>query len=50
MTVYSAAAGDMGGLIDDLVAAGAPIHDIGAYNRRHIAGSSRWSQHAYGTA
>lgn len=50
MTAYGPAAADMGGFVDDLMAAGAPIHSIGSYNKRHIAGSSRWSQHAYGTA
>lgn len=38
------------GFINDLLAAGAPIVDIGGYNPRHIAGSTRWSQHAYGNA
>ncbi|WP_050031528.1 M15 family metallopeptidase [Bradyrhizobium sp. LTSP857] len=36
--------------VNKLEAAGAPINSIGGYNRRHIAGSSRWSQHAYGNA
>lgn len=36
--------------IDDLERAGAPISEIGGYNRRHIAGTARWSQHAYGNA
>lgn len=38
------------GFVNDLEAAGAPIKAIGGYNPRRIAGSSRWSQHAYGNA
>jgi hypothetical protein len=38
------------GFVNELEAAGAPITDIGGYNPRHIAGSARWSQHAYGNA
>lgn len=38
------------GFLNALVAAGAPISTIGGYNRRHIAGSAHWSQHAYGNA
>lgn len=50
MKVNRAAASDMKGFVDDLVAAGAPVEEIGAYNRRTIAGRAMWSQHAYGTA
>jgi hypothetical protein len=50
ITVNKAAAADMKGFVDDMVAAGAPIGDIGSYNQRKIAGSDKWSQHAYGTA
>lgn len=36
--------------VNELEAAGAPINSIGGYNLRYIAGSSRWSQHAFGNA
>lgn len=38
------------GFLDDLRAAGAPLHDVGGYNVRNIAGTHRMSQHAYGNA
>ena len=38
------------GFLDELAAAGAPLGHIGSYAQRNIAGSSRWSQHAYGNA
>jgi CII-binding regulator of phage lambda lysogenization HflD len=50
ITVNRAAADDMAGFVNDLVDAGAPIKDIGSFNARRIAGSGRWSQHAYGGA
>jgi hypothetical protein len=46
----SAAARPLKGFVEDLEAAGAPIKDIGSYNPRKIAGTNRWSQHAYGNA
>jgi len=36
--------------VDDLEAAGAPINKIEGYTPRRIAGSARWSQHAFGNA
>jgi D-alanyl-D-alanine carboxypeptidase len=50
VTVNKAAASDIKGTIDEMVAAGAPVEAVGAYNKRTIAGTNRWSQHAYGTA
>jgi hypothetical protein len=38
------------GFVEDLEKAGAPISNIGGHNIRTIAGSNRWSQHAYGNA
>lgn len=38
------------GFLTDLEKAGAPLDSIGGYNRRRVAGSGRWSQHAYGNA
>lgn len=50
ITVNKSAAGDMGGFVDELVEAGAPVGSIGSYANRNIAGSERKSQHAYGGA
>jgi hypothetical protein len=49
-TVHKNSADAIKGFVEDLEKAGAPIHDVGGYNRRHIAGTNRWSQHAYGNA
>lgn len=38
------------GFLNDLEKAGAPINSIGGHNVRPIAGSNKWSQHAYGNA
>ena len=48
--INAAASPAFGGFIHDLLAAGAPIHDIGGYNKRMINGTHTWSQHAFGNA
>jgi len=48
--VNAASAPYFKGFVDDLVAAGAPIHEIGGYRNTYIAGSHHISQHAYGNA
>lgn len=44
------AAPHMQGFLNDLSEAGAPISELGGFNRRRIAGTNRWSQHSYGNA
>jgi hypothetical protein len=48
--VNSQAAPFIKGFLDDLAGSGAPIHNVGGYSVRRIAGSNRWSQHSYGGA
>lgn len=48
--VHRSLAGNFEGLVKDLVAAGYRPKSIGGYNRRNIAGTSKWSNHAYGAA
>jgi hypothetical protein len=49
-TVNKDSAPYMLGFLNYLEAHGAPIREVGGESVRHIAGSSRWSQHAYGNA
>jgi hypothetical protein len=49
-TANSAGGDQLKGFVEELEAGGAPINSIGGYNPRRIAGSNRWSQHAYGNA
>lgn len=48
--VHKDAAPHFQGFLTDMEAAGAPIKGVGGYNQRKIAGTDRWSQHAYGNA
>jgi len=50
VTVNKQAAPQFQGFLSDLEAAGAPIRGVGGFNERKIAGTDRWSQHAYGNA
>jgi hypothetical protein len=50
LSVNRRAAPAFQGFVNDLAAAGAPIHGIGSFSRRTISGSRMWSQHAYGNA
>lgn len=50
VTVNKEAAPAFKGFLTDLENAGAPLGSIGGFNERRIAGSGRWSQHAYGNA
>lgn len=50
VTVNRESAAAFKGFLTDIQAAGAPLGAIGGYNERRIAGSGRWSQHAYGNA
>lgn len=49
-TANAASAPYLKGFVEDLERGGAPINSIGGYNPRHIAGTNKWSQHAYGNA
>jgi hypothetical protein len=50
LTVNAESATAIKGFVSDLEGAGAPIKSVGSYSHRNIAGSGRWSQHAYGNA
>lgn len=50
VSVNATAAPAFEGFINDMVAAGAPIKDIGGFNDRNIAGTGMKSQHAFGNA
>jgi D-alanyl-D-alanine carboxypeptidase-like protein len=50
LTVNAAGAPNFKGFVEELEAQGAPLGDIGSYNKRRIRGGSGWSQHAYGNA
>ena len=49
-SVSSESAPHFQGFLDDLEESGAPISSVGGYNRRRIAGTNRWSQHAFANA
>jgi hypothetical protein len=49
-TANAASAAAFKGFVQDLEKAAAPISSIGGFNARRIAGSGRWSQHAFGNA
>jgi D-alanyl-D-alanine carboxypeptidase len=48
--VHPAAADSFKGFLTDIEAAGAPLHSLGGYANRNIAGTGHMSQHAAGNA
>ena len=50
VTVSAAAAKRFRGFLEGLEQAGAPITSLGGYNARTIAGTNKWSEHAFGRA
>lgn len=50
VTVAADAADRFKGFLDTLEKSGAPIANIGSFNPRRIAGTNKWSEHAFGRA
>jgi uncharacterized membrane protein YgcG len=50
LTVNRESAPAIQGFLNELESQGAPITSVGSYAHRNIAGSGRWSQHAFGNA